>query len=126
MTKDYIKWIRSKVGHDTIFLNFVGGVIWDQKGHVLLQRRADKNKWGFPGGAMELGESASEAAIREIKEETGLDVEVSQLIGILVIGLTQQGTRFSDIRQLQGPSDKDLSVEAPAVEPVAELAEIRL
>lgn len=82
MTKDYIKWIRSKVGHDTIFLNFVGGVIWDQKGRVLLQRRADKNKWGFPGGAMELGESASEAAIREIKEETGLDVEVSKLIGI--------------------------------------------
>lgn len=82
MTKDYIKWIRSKVGHDTIFLNFVGGVIRDQEGRILLQRRADKNKWGFPGGAMELGESAKETAIREIKEETGLDVEVSKLIGI--------------------------------------------
>ncbi len=82
MAKDYIKWIRSKVGHDLIFLNFVGGVIRDSEGRVLLQRRADKNKWGFPGGAMELGESASEAAIREIKEETGLDVEASRLIGI--------------------------------------------
>ncbi len=82
MTKDYIKWIRSKVGHETIFLNFVGGVIRDREGRVLLQRRADKNKWGFPGGAMELGESARETAIREIKEETGLDVEVSKLIGI--------------------------------------------
>lgn len=82
MEKDYIKWIRSKVGHDTIFLNFVGGVIRDREGRVLLQRRADKNKWGFPGGAMELGESASKTAIREIKEETGLDVEVSELIGV--------------------------------------------
>jgi len=82
MGKDYIKWIRGKVGHDLIFLNFVGGVIRDREGRILLQRRADKNKWGFPGGAMELGESATQTAIREIKEETGLDVEVTKLIGI--------------------------------------------
>lgn len=82
MERNYIKWIRSKVGHDKIFLNFVGGCIKNENGEILLQRRSDKNKWGFPGGAMEIGEAASETALREIKEETGLDVEITNLIGI--------------------------------------------
>ena len=63
-------------------MNFVGGCIFNEKGQVLLQRRQDKNKWGFPGGAIELGESAENVVKREIKEETGLDVIVSKLIGI--------------------------------------------
>lgn len=82
MEKNYIKWIRSKVGNDMIFLNFVGGCIRNEKGDILLQKRRDKNKWGFPGGAMEIGESAYETAMREIREETGLEVEIKKLIGI--------------------------------------------
>lgn len=65
-----------------IILNFVAGCIFNNKGEILLQRRQDKNKWGFPGGAIELGESAEIAIKREVKEETGLDVEVLNLIGI--------------------------------------------
>ncbi len=79
---DYIKWIRKKVGHEKIFLNFAGGCIVNEHGQILLQRRADKEQWGFPGGAMELGESAEETAKREIMEETGLEVEILQLIGV--------------------------------------------
>lgn len=82
MANDYIQWIRGKVGHEMIFLNFVGGCIRNEKGEILLQKRRDKNMWGFPGGAMEIGESANSAVIREVKEETGLDVEVEDLIGI--------------------------------------------
>lgn len=37
---------------------------------------------GISGGAMEIGESAAETAIREIKEETGYDVEINELIGV--------------------------------------------
>ena len=81
-SKNYIQWIRSKVGHDRIILIFAGGCIFNQKGEVLLQRRGDTNKWGFPGGAIEIGETPQMAAIREAKEETGLDVEVGKLIGI--------------------------------------------
>ncbi|MBQ8556835.1 MAG: NUDIX domain-containing protein [Clostridia bacterium] len=81
-SRDYIRWLRSKVGHERIILNFVGGCIFNGKGEVLLQRRGDSSLWGFPGGAIEPGESICEAAIREIKEETGLDVEVKKLIGI--------------------------------------------
>lgn len=80
---DYIKWIRSKVGHGRILINCAGGWIENEQGQVLLQKRSpDQEVWGFPGGIMELGESAEEAAIREIKEETGLDVKVNYLIGV--------------------------------------------
>lgn len=80
--QNYIKWIRSKVGHEKIILTFVGGCIFNERGEVLLQRRGDFNKWGFPGGAIELGETPQMATVREVKEETGLDVKVSKLIGI--------------------------------------------
>lgn len=80
--KDYIKWIRGKVGHEKIIIVYAGGCIFNKNGEVLLQKRADCNKWGFPGGAIELGETPEMAAKREVKEETGLDIEVQKLIGI--------------------------------------------
>lgn len=80
--RDYIKWIRSKVGNEKIILAFADGCIFNDKGEVLLQRRGDSNKWGFPGGAIELGETPKMAAVREVKEETGLDVTVGKLIGV--------------------------------------------
>ena len=80
--RDYIRWIRSKVGHEKIILTFAGGCIFNKEGKVLLQRRGDSNKWGFPGGAVELGETPEMAASREVKEETGLDVSIGYLIGV--------------------------------------------
>lgn len=80
--KDYIRWLRSKVGHEKVILVFAGGCIFNEKGEVLLQRRGDFGKWGFPGGAVELGETPEQAAIREVKEETGLVVEIHDLVGI--------------------------------------------
>lgn len=48
---------------------------------ILLTRREDNNQWCLPGGGMEPGESASEACIREVEEETGLHVRIKRLIG---------------------------------------------
>ena len=80
--QNYIQSIRSKVGHEKIILCFAGGCIFNEKGEVLLQRRGDTDKWGFPGGAIELGETPQMAAVRETREETGLDVEVGKIIGV--------------------------------------------
>ena len=52
------------------------------KEKMLLVRRIDNGKWAVPGGYMESGESFSEACKREIKEETGLEINVNRLIGI--------------------------------------------
>ena len=49
---------------------------------ALLTRRTDNGLWCVPGGAMEAGESAAEACIREVWEETGLSVSVKRLIGV--------------------------------------------
>ncbi|MFJ6571231.1 NUDIX domain-containing protein [Streptomyces sp. NPDC091292] len=56
-------------------------VVVDQAGRVLLQRRADNGMWALPGGAMNIGESLPECAVRETREETGLDVEIVGLVG---------------------------------------------
>jgi ADP-ribose pyrophosphatase YjhB (NUDIX family) len=70
---DYLRWLRQRVGHERIILNFAVCAVFDAAGRVLLQRRGDREKpvWGFPGGAVELGESMDEAAVREVREKTG-------------------------------------------------------
>lgn len=54
----------------------------DAREKVLLTRRADNGTWCLPGGGMDPGESGSEACIREVLEETGLQVRVIKLIGV--------------------------------------------
>lgn len=51
-------------------------------GKVLLTKREDFEVWCLPGGGVEEGESLAEAGIREAKEETGLDVELTRLVGV--------------------------------------------
>lgn len=51
-------------------------------GKVLLTKREDFEVWCLPGGGVEDGESLAEAAIREAREETGVDVELTRLVGV--------------------------------------------
>lgn len=60
----------------------VSAVVLDPAGRVLLHRRTDSGLWSLPGGGIEVGESVTEALVREVKEETGLDVAVVQLVGV--------------------------------------------
>ena len=53
-----------------------------QEGRVLLAHRRDIDWWNLPGGGMELGETVEETLYREVREETGLDVEIEQLVGV--------------------------------------------
>ncbi|MCY9514136.1 HAD-IIA family hydrolase [Paenibacillus apiarius] len=60
----------------------VAGIIMDERRRVLLMKRADNGCWGIPSGHVELGETVEEAIVREIAEETGLNVKVTRLIGV--------------------------------------------
>ena len=60
----------------------VFGIIKDEQNRVLLCLRNDYDLWNLPGGCLEKGEPPWAGAIREVKEETGLDVEILRLIGI--------------------------------------------
>lgn len=52
------------------------------EGKILLTQREDFETWVLPSGGVEEGESLAQAAIRETKEETGLDVELTRLVGV--------------------------------------------
>ncbi|MFE9812514.1 NUDIX domain-containing protein [Streptomyces sp. NPDC005548] len=56
-------------------------VVVDGTGRILLQRRTDNGQWALPGGKMELGESLPHCAVRETREETGLEVELVGIVG---------------------------------------------
>lgn len=63
--------------------NTVGcfAVIEDEKHNILLVKRKDFPLWDLPGGRQEMGETLEECVLREVKEETGCDVEIDYLIG---------------------------------------------
>jgi ADP-ribose pyrophosphatase YjhB (NUDIX family) len=60
----------------------VNVVVENDRGQILLIRRSDNDNWALPGGAIDLGESMTQAAVRETAEETGIDCEVTGLVGI--------------------------------------------
>lgn len=60
----------------------VTAFVQDEAGRVLLIERADNGQWALPGGGQEVGESTPAAAVRETLEETGIDVEITGLVGI--------------------------------------------
>lgn len=57
-------------------------VIRDKEGRVLISRRSDSGWYNLPGGGVEPHESVSEGLVREVREETNLDVEVGRLVGV--------------------------------------------
>ncbi len=70
------------------------------RGEILLQRRRDTGQWALPMGKQEIGETVTECARRETKEETGVDVEIIGLLGI-----------FSDPAHLAAYSDGEIRQE---------------
>ncbi len=57
-------------------------VVTNEHGEILMQRRADNDLWALPGGTMDFGETIAQTAVREVHEETGLDVEIQGIVGI--------------------------------------------
>lgn len=59
----------------------VTAVVEDDRGRILLIHKTDNNLWALPGGGHEIGETIADTVMREVKEETGYDVEVVRLVG---------------------------------------------
>lgn len=63
----------------------VGAVVWNELGELLLVRRANpplEHHWSLPGGRLEFGETLRDALRREIREETGVEAEIYELIDV--------------------------------------------
>lgn len=67
---------------DRLFTIGVFGVILDKQNRILLCHRRDYDLWNLPGGGLESGEFILDGLKREVKEETGLDIGISKLVGV--------------------------------------------
>jgi ADP-ribose pyrophosphatase YjhB (NUDIX family) len=57
-------------------------VVLDEAGRILLHRRDDNELWSIPGGGMEVGERIADTVVREVRQETALEVEPEAIVGI--------------------------------------------
>ena len=73
---------RGKIGHDLLWLMGVAGYVEDERGRVLLGRRSDTGEWAMVYGINEPGEEPADTVAREVKEETGVDVIVTDLVSV--------------------------------------------
>ena len=79
----YIMNLREKVRHGPLIVVGSTTLVFNNKNELLLNLRSDTNTWGIPGGAKELNETLEECAIRELKEETNINVNDLELITVL-------------------------------------------
>src|SRR6202046_1918318 len=80
----HIARLRAVVGHDLLLLPSVSVLPVDQAGRLLLVRHAGHDDgWGVLGGAVEVGESPAQAAVRETREEIGVQVRLVRLLDVL-------------------------------------------
>ncbi len=79
--KDYYYDENAPVPHNLV--PAVSAVVLDkEKNKILLQQRVDNGKWSLAGGKVEPGETVEQAVIREVEEESGLQIEVTKLTGV--------------------------------------------
>lgn len=79
---EYIQSLRAKVGRDLLMLPGVGAIVFNAAGDVLLQKRSDFRIWAPIGGILDPGEEPADAAVREVREETGVEVVPERVSGI--------------------------------------------
>jgi ADP-ribose pyrophosphatase YjhB (NUDIX family) len=77
---EFVLTLRAKIGHDPMPLNGGMAVVLDERGQVLLVRRADNGLWTLVTGCLEPGEQPATGMLREIEEETAVIAEVERLV----------------------------------------------
>ncbi|HET8598688.1 MAG TPA: NUDIX domain-containing protein [Segeticoccus sp.] len=79
---DFVLRLREKIGHQLLPMTGVTGVVLDDRGRLLLGRRADNGRWGLPSGILEPGEQPAPGLLREVEEETAVVARVEALVSV--------------------------------------------
>ncbi|MCU1531907.1 MAG: hydrolase [Arthrobacter sp.] len=85
-TPEFILKLREKIGHESLWIPAVRGVVFDGAGRVLLGQRADNGRWGLIAGILEPGEEPAAGLRREILEETGVVAVTERLVSVDAAG----------------------------------------
>ncbi|XVX19397.1 NUDIX hydrolase [Actinomycetota bacterium] len=83
-TPDFVLRLRERIGTDPLFLIGVAGVVRNDAGEVLLNRRADNGQWALISGILDPGEEPAVGLLREIQEETGVVAQVDGLSSVMI------------------------------------------
>src|SRR3978361_309484 len=85
LTEDEIgERFRKEIGYVTPKVGCAAGV-FNEQGQALLVKRSDDGKWGLPAGFCEVNQTPQENMKREVREETGLEVEVGSLVEVFSV-----------------------------------------
>ncbi len=94
-----------------------GGIVFNEEGKVLLAQNSANKHWGFPKGLIDAGQTSKEAALREVKEEGGVEAEIIEKVGDSKFIFTWEGEKIFKVvtyflmKYLSGdPNDHDFEV----------------
>lgn len=79
----YVAGLRARVGTDLLMLPSAAGIVYDDHGRILFVRQRSDGVWSTPGGSLDPDELPAECAVREVREETGIETEVVRLLGVI-------------------------------------------